>query len=269
MDSSLRDKKLVGIVVPTLGLRLEYLLQCLQSVRAIETAHILLVAPVQVHDALQAYSKFFDQLEADPGTGLAAAINYGVKKLPRHIEIFNWLGDDDLLLEDGFKKSIEEILSNLNCVATFGISKFIDENGGVFSKSNLGKHAVQLLLIGPNKIPQPGALIRRSTFSAMGELKTDLGWAFDYDMFIRLSRLGEVTFIPEQVSKYRWHSNSLSASQTRNSILEASKVRRENLPGPLRLCSLIWEIPHVALAILLSKRLTNLAVRNTNSQVDK
>lgn len=269
MGNSLSTKKSVGIVVPTLGLRLDYLLQCLQSIRAIEATHILLVAPVKAHKALQAYSKFFDQLENDPGLGLAAAINHGVEKLPRHLEIFNWLGDDDLLLDAGFNKSLEEISNNLNCVATFGISEFIDENGDVFSNSTLGKRAVQLLLIGPNKIPQPGALIRRSTFNAIGGLKTELGWAFDYDMFIRLSRLGEIKFLPEQVSQYRWHSTSLSVSQTQNSILEASKVRRNNLPKFLRHFSLLWEIPHVALAIICSKRLTKLAIRNSKVQVAK
>jgi hypothetical protein len=266
LENSLSTKKSVGIVVPTLGLRIDYLLQCLHSIRAIEDAYILLVAPLEAHKALLDYSEFFDQLEADPGAGLAAAINYGAKKLPRQIEIFNWLGDDDLLLDDGFKKSFAEISSNPDCVATFGISNFIDENGEEFSKSTLGKHAVQLLLIGPNKIPQPGALIRRSTFNAIGGLNTNLGWAFDYDMFIRLSRVGEVKFIAEQVSKYRWHSTSLSASQTQSSILEASKVRRENLPKLLRLFSLLWEIPHVALAIILSKRLTKLALRNPKTQ---
>lgn len=269
MESSLKNTKTVGIIVPTLGLRVDYLWQCLQSVRAIEAVHILIVAPVQAHKALLEHSNFFDQLEVDPGTGLAEAINHGVEKLPQHIEIFNWLGDDDLLLEDGFKKSFEEISRNINCVATFGISQFIDEKGEAFSKSTLGKHAVQLLLIGPNKIPQPGALIRRSTFNEIGGLNGNLGWAFDYDMFIRLSRRGEVKFISEQVSKYRWHPNSLSASQTRNSIFEASRVRRQNLPIFFRFFSLLWETPHVALAILFSRRLTNLALRRSKEEISK
>lgn len=35
----------VGIVVPTLGERPEYLLECLQSIRKAGRAHVLLVAP--------------------------------------------------------------------------------------------------------------------------------------------------------------------------------------------------------------------------------
>lgn len=269
MQSNSSNGVTVGIVVPTLGLRLDYLLDCLRSIRAIEATYTLLVAPVRIHPTLNQHSHLFDQLVADPGTGLAAAINEGVEKLPAQIQIFNWLGDDDLLTKVGIIKSVAELQGSPNCVATFGISKFIDANGKVFSQSTLGKHAVTLLLTGPNKIPQPGALIRRTQFKKIGGLNTNLGWAFDYDMFIRLSRLGEIRFVAEEVSKYRWHPNSLSASQTHRSIFEASKVRKENLPTHLRKFAFLWETPHVGLALLLSRRLTKLARRKSKIQDKK
>ncbi len=78
----------------------------------------------------------------------------------------------------------------------------------------------------------------------VGELRTDLGWAFDFDFFIRLSKVGHVCRTSgETLADFRWHSDSLSVGQRADSVREASIVRRSHLPAWLRPVSVLWEGP--------------------------
>lgn len=54
------------------------------------------------------------------------------------------------------------------------------------------------------------ALIRRRAIDRTGPFDTSLRWGEDWDLFVRLSRAGEIGFVPEPVIVYRWHRKSLS-----------------------------------------------------------
>jgi glycosyltransferase involved in cell wall biosynthesis len=86
----------VGIVVPTLGERPDYLEQCLKSIRKAGESHILIVAPKSFDNSGLISSGLVDSVIEDPGAGLPAAINQGIDSLPKSVEYINWLGDDDL-----------------------------------------------------------------------------------------------------------------------------------------------------------------------------
>jgi glycosyltransferase involved in cell wall biosynthesis len=54
------------------------------------------------------------------------------------------------------------------------------------------------------------ALIRRSAIDKAGPYDPALRWGQDWEIFIRLSRVGEIGFIPDPVIVYRWHRSNLS-----------------------------------------------------------
>jgi hypothetical protein len=114
---------------------------------------------------------------------------------------------------------------------------------------------------GPDLIPQPGALFRRSSFKEVGGLSTDFSWAFDFDLFIKLSKIGKIKYINETLSKFRWHEGSLSVSGRTNSVLEASKVRVSHLPKSMRFASVIWEYPVRVSTVLAANLVTRRARR--------
>lgn len=251
-----------GIIVPTRGERIDYLKDCIESIKQVPGVFLALVAPKEKQSEILSLGLEFDLVVDDPRRGLAAAINEAESQLPDHIEYFNWLGDDDLLEFQGIQRALNEISNSPDCPFTFGNTWFIDAAGKTFGSNTFGRGALKILLFGPNKIPQPGAVIRRSAFLAIGKLNESLKLAFDFDMFIRLSKFGKAVYVPEFVAKYRWHAESLSASQTYASIEEASRVRSSNLPLGLRKLSRIWETLHVLLAKSRAQALTKKAQRN-------
>lgn len=230
-----------GIVVPTLGTRPDYLVECLRSIRAAGNSFICLVAPLSQNLAGEIESSLWDSIIEDPKIGLAGAINAGVEALPSSIEFCNWLGDDDLLKPGTIIKMEQQLAENKETVLVYGNCVYIDGSGREIWRSGFGALAAKIIRTGPCLIPQPGSLFRRNQFVSLGGLNVNLGWAFDFDLFIRMSKVGKLSYLNVDVSAFRWHSDSLTVSQRRKSVAEASKVRLMNYSPLMRRAAGAWE----------------------------
>ena len=231
----------IGIVVPTLGTRPGYLRETLSSIRAAGSAHISVVCPGKTDLRALVNEGLVDSIVEDPGTGLAAAINAGINHLPRECVNVSWLGDDDLL-EPNTMDELRRSLEMRGTVFVWGRCRYIDSDGNQIFVNRSGQWALFLMRIGPNLLPQPGSLFRRDAFEQIGGLDTRWGWAFDQDLFVRLSSLGRGRFVPMVVSSFRWHAGSLSAGSREGSVRESSLIRLGNYPAPLRPVGRMWEV---------------------------
>ena len=254
----------VGIVVPTLGKRPEYLQQCLRSIRAAGNVYILLVSPSSLDTAELLRAGLIDEKVSDPGTGLSEAINLGIKSLPSSVDIVNWLGDDDLLAQDSVEASVRDLQADPKAVMVFGSCEYIDPEGEPLWTNTSGQWAVPLLRFGPDLIPQPGALFRSKTFEKVGGLSSEFDWAFDFDLFIKLSKQGKLVFLNRRLASFRWHPESLSVEYRKKSVAEASQVRKSHLPTALKSVSLLWEYPVIKATLLAGNRLTSRAKKRAN-----
>jgi GT2 family glycosyltransferase len=250
----------VGIVVPTLGTRPDLLKECLSSIRAAGEAYVLVVAPESA-DLFEAESLgLIDFRVEDPKKGLPAAINFGIQNLPQNIEFFNWLGDDDKLIDGTLGIALEILRSDQKASYVFGGCNYIDINGRKLATNYSGNWARLLLRIGPDLIPQPGALIRRSSFEQIGGLDTRYGWAFDLEMFIQLSKIGKGRYAGRVLSEFRWHEGSLTVGARDGSSREARAIRKAHLPDLLKPFALFWEIPFHLVGKLAVKRLSTAVI---------
>ena len=234
---------IIGIVVPTLGKRPEFLTKALKSIRNSGECYIVIVAPVQAYVDKTIDRRFFDELVEDPMQGLVEAINTGVRALPKQIEYFNWLGDDDTLTPNSLRMSSSPLKDDPEIVCVFGMCQYINQDDQPIYKNKSGRFAVPLLKFGPQLIPQPGALFRRTSFNKVGGLDTTYECAFDLDLLLKLKKIGKIHYIPYQLSSFRWHSDSLSVKSRSVSVREARKIRQKNLSRFFRLLSPSWELP--------------------------
>ena len=253
-------------MVPTLGTRPEYLLKCLRSIRAGGQAHILLVGPTDYNPGALIEAGLIDGNVDDPRLGLSEAINAGIRSLPTEVEFVNWLGDDDLLTEGSLALSEKFLAENPETVMVFGACDYIDSEGTVIWTNKSGPWAVPLLRFGPDLIPQPGALFRRDAFDRVGGLKAQFNWAFDFDLFIALSKLGKLQYLGATLSCFRWHPESLSVEHRKMSVSEASAVRVGHLPIWLRPASFLWEYPVKQATLWAGTRVTNKARKMSTSK---
>jgi GT2 family glycosyltransferase len=249
-----RDQK-VGFVVPTLGDRPDYLMTCLASIKAAGAPYIVLVSPDAIPDVEPLISKWI----RDPKIGLSRAINLGIEAMPVGIEFVTWLGDDDELVPETLTFSLETLENDASIVATFGDVDYVDANGVQFWTNRSGAWAVPLMRVGPNRIPQPGSLVRRSALDAIGGIDEGLKFAMDLDMFIKLAKIGKLKHLNSRVARYRWHSDSLSAGQATKSLQESSRVRISHWPVLTRWLFRLLEKVHVTLASLRKSKLDQLS----------
>jgi GT2 family glycosyltransferase len=253
----------VGIVVPTLGRRPDYLSQCLESIRQSTTgdtkAFVVMVAPSGFDASALLHSGLIHKFVDDPGSGLADAINVGFSSMPQSVEYINWLGDDDLVAPGSIDTAVAFLDTNRETVLVFGGCSYIDPNGNILWTNKSGQFTVPLLRFGPDLIPQPGALFRKTSFEKVGGLDASFAWAFDFDLLIKLSKVGKLSYINQTLSSFRWHPESLSVEYRKKSVAEASRVRVSHLPSILRPVSFIWEIPVRFATLAAGNRVTSQA----------
>ena len=237
------DLPVIGIVVPTMGTRSEFLRQSLASIRLAGTATIHVIAPESAKLASVLDPNTYDALIADPGTGLSAAIDAGLRSFPSSVQYFNWLGDDDLLIEGSLNHALAILVGDPDIALVYGGCEYIDGGGNSLWLNKSGSYAKYLMRFGPQLIPQPGSLMRRQAYEKIGGLDHLYKWAFDLDLFIRLSRVGKLQFTPRTLAKFRWHDGSLSVGGRNGSVAEASKIRINSLRPPARYFAPLWETP--------------------------
>jgi GT2 family glycosyltransferase len=252
----------VGVVVPTIGERPQYLEITLKSIREAGDSYIVLVGR-KGFDATS-YQKsglvdlYIDELE----TSVPNKINQGFRAIPESIEYITWIGDDDLLAPGSLDVAVSVLGQPGKPVLVFGHCQYIDSEGNDVLVKRSGSWAVPLLRFGPQLIPQPGAVFRRDAFERVGGLSDKFEFAFDFDLFLKLTKQGRAVFVDKILSSHRWHATSLTYSRRWDSVREASVVRVLNLPSVAKFFSPIWELPIVMLTFLAGHFLSKSAFKS-------
>jgi hypothetical protein len=259
----------VGVVVPTIGERPQYLDVTLKSIREAGDSYIVLVGR-KGFDATS-YQKagvvdlYIDELE----TSVPNKINQGFRALPENIEYITWIGDDDLLSPGSLSVAVSALSQPAKPVLVFGHCQYIDSEGNDVLVKRSGSWAVSLLRFGPQLIPQPSAVFRRDAFERVGGLSDKFQFAFDFDLFLKLTKLGKAVFVDQILSSHRWHATSLTYSRRWDSVKEASAVRGSNLTFAIRILSPLWELPVLLVTYLVGRFLSSSLVLQGKQRIRK
>jgi GT2 family glycosyltransferase len=184
-------------------------------------------------------------------------INQGFRALPENIEYITWIGDDDLLSRGSLSVAVGALSLPAKPVLVYGHCQYIDSEGNYVLVKRTGSWAVPLLRFGPQLIPQPSAVFRKDAFERVGGLSDKFEFAFDFDLFLKLTKHGKAVFVDEILSSHRWHATSLTYSRRWDSVKEASAVRASNLSPLLRVFSFLWEIPIMLITYLAGNMLSS------------
>lgn len=253
----------VALVIPTINSRHDYLQLAVESImnqKGSFDRELVILCPSKTAPGLRKTYPQARVIEESPEGGLAQKLSEALLAAAESSDLVGWLGDDDLLFEGTIEKSLEVFARDAEIVMTYGGCEYIDASGRPLFLNRSGKWAAKLLRFGPQLIPQPGSLMRSDAFLRTKGLRDQFGLAFDFDLFIRLSKLGKLAYLNSKVSSFRWHPDSLSVKRRLRSAIEASRVRWANYPTPLRPIALLWE-PIVIAATWLAGKLVSIKAR--------
>ena len=257
----------IGIVVPTIFSRPQYLPLAIKTIRDSGDCFLLLASPAPANEVQSLLAQLSESGHIDshlietPGLPLAEKINEALRALPADCEYVGWLGDDDVLLPGALLAAADVLDRNPDTAMVYGGCDYISASGEILFTNHSSQFAAKLLKFGPQLIPQPGSLWRREVFEKVGGLSGEFHLAFDLDLFLKLSREGKLLHIPQTLAQFRWHPDSLSVKKRWVSASEASKVRRKRYSGLMSGVWPLWE-PWIVISTWLAGKLVSVRARS-------
>ncbi|MCX6277497.1 MAG: glycosyltransferase [Bacteroidetes bacterium] len=168
---------------------------------------------------------------SEPDNGMSDALNKGFSSSAG--EILAWLNSDDLYLPGTLKKVVDYFNAHPDCLWLYGNCRMIDEADREIRKwitaykiRKSADFSFQRLLV-ENFISQPAVFFRRSAFEQAGAVDTSLPTAMDYDLWLRLAKLGKPGFINDFLASFRVHPGSISARNYRKQFEEQYQIHKK------------------------------------------
>ena len=253
----------VMVVLPTLGTRLESLALALESC-ATFPAHIaptvVVVAPKGATPARQLALRHDAIVIDDPGSGMADAINAAIATRGDE-KYYIWVGDDDVLVGAGIAAAVEGLESTPAAVVAYGHCEYIDDAGRIIGKNSAGKVTQLLLPWGPNLLPHPGTVVSMDAIANAGGFDSELSYALDLDLFLRLRRQGRFLPVNHVTAQFRWHAESLTVADRRSSSREAMKVKASHLPKLFKPFAPLWQWPVAWASAVVARQVSRRAAK--------
>jgi glycosyltransferase involved in cell wall biosynthesis len=166
-------------------------------------------------------------------TGIAGALNRGFTEIGGDCEYCMMLGSDDVLKSNALEILIHALEKDHTVVAAHGLLSYIDSEGKPLAVNGTytwpgprfgirGKWLKVWPISSPTTfevlayhdfIPSSGIIMRRAKKEVAGGFDQHLKVVEDWDMWLRLSRLGDIAFVNSVVYSYRIHRNNISKNR--------------------------------------------------------
>lgn len=151
--------------------------------------------------------------------GQAAAIAAAIASST--CDVVTWLNSDDYYLDDGVISDVVALFQNGAAVVT-GAGWYVSEEGGPTERIPVFPDRLTFdALRHVDWILQPATFFKREIMEKF-PIDTTLTYAFDWDLFIRMSRSETITPIDREIAAYRIHG-------TGKTVSGASRRKRELL----------------------------------------
>lgn len=205
--------------------------------------------------------------------GASNARNEGFRRLDAASRFVTFMDGDDVWLPHALETLLGRLEPDGALVGSHGLAEFVDADGhayapGVYAdagRDRWGLEGRRLIrwpldrpttfdvLVNGNVLFPPGLLLaRREAYERTGPFDGSLAPAEDWDMLIRLSRLGDLGFVNDVILLYRRHDANMGAQSV--TPTQAWLVRcvafhsPENSPAQRRSARLGWRAYQVRMA---------------------
>ena len=226
------------LAIPTLGTRdPRWLRLSIASVRDQPVAGVraVVVAPPESPARRVAAAMGVEFLPAQR-CGLSAAINAVWRTLGADADYLSWLADDDVLSPVSLLAAVDHLDRDRRSVAVYGRMRVIRSDGSTEMLVRPGRLADWLLPYGTQQVPGVGTLFRATAVRQVGMLDETLTYAMDYDLLLKLRRLGRLAYLPVELAAVRIHRDRITETRT-DGGREVAEVRERHLaPRQAALC---------------------------------
>jgi glycosyltransferase involved in cell wall biosynthesis len=178
-------------------------------------------------EIIQKYQKKLAYWISEPDKGQTDAINKGFARATG--DIFAWLNSDDTYMR-GFLPQVASFFEkHPDAVAVYSNANFIDENDRIIGRFPAAQTDYKKLKQGYVHIPQQACFFRADLWRKVGPLDPNIFFAMDYDLWVRLSREGDLFYLPEFTwANFRLHSDAKTITADDRCWPEMVRIHRRD-----------------------------------------
>jgi glycosyltransferase involved in cell wall biosynthesis len=168
--------------------------------------------------------------------GVGVARNDGLRRTDPRSRYVVFLDSDDTWTADALEVLVEALEANPGCPAAHGLARGTDLSGQIIEGDDLEEQmrertvwvaGGQVPVDDPSRTPfaamiiknwvvTPGtSIIRREALTRIGDFEPSTSPADDWDLNVRLARLGDLAFVDRVVLNWRRHPDSLANTSKR------------------------------------------------------
>lgn len=157
----------------------------------------------------------------EPDAGQADAINRGWRRARG--DILGFLNSDDRYCPGALGAVLDYFASHPDVQWAYGGWRLIGASGFVYATVRPKTYRRERLL-NHSYIGQPACFIRRALLREVGELRTDLHYAMDYDLWLRAAQRCAPGIIPAILADMRYHATAKSSAHAKRQLMEILRL---------------------------------------------
>lgn len=178
------------------------------------------------------------KLFVEPDRGQSDAINKGMRVATG--EIVGWLNSDDVLLPGALHTVAEAFRLNPQAVVICGSGGRVSRDGNLM-KIVEPKCAIPGRINKAFEGVQPAIFFKRNAYWKVGGLDESLHYAMDWDLLLKLSKIGKVITIPQHLANIRYYEETKTNTGGWKRMREIARIGRCH-NGPLDRNNLSFQI---------------------------
>lgn len=161
---------------------------------------------------LNEYAKKYDHLTyiSENDEGQSDALNKALKQVTT--SYFGWLNADDKYLSDKLKFLTDVVNENFTPSIVYGDYQGIDKNGDVIKYRRQPSFNYWDCLHGYLTIQNCAAIFNTQKVNQIDGFDKNLQFAMDYDLFLKLARIGEVFHVKKYIGQFRFHDDAKTSN---------------------------------------------------------
>ncbi len=180
----------------------------------------------QTLEILKRYDERISGWVSEPDQGQTDAINKGFARARG--KYLAWLNSDDTYLPGAISEAVSFLEGHPEVGMVYGDADFIDANGKVIGRFPAAQTDYQRLRRGYVHIPQQASFFRTQVWQQVGPLDPDFYFAMDYDLWVRISRLQPIVYLPRLWATFRLHGDAKTLTADDRCWPEMVRVHRRD-----------------------------------------
>jgi glycosyltransferase involved in cell wall biosynthesis len=172
---------------------------------------------------------------SEPDSGLSDAVNKGIHMA--HNDVVGWLNADDVYLPGALGRVGKALADRPDALWATGPCLIIDADGREIRRFVTGyksfllrRYSFRMHLV-QNFVPAPSTFVRKEAFDRVGEFDERFKYSMDYDLWLRLGRIGPPLVLDAPLAAFRMAEGSLSMTGFERQFAEHTQNAREHGDG--------------------------------------